>query len=123
MLKFIAVRVLFLIPIIIGVTFISFVLLHIAPGDPAQLIAGEGATAADIDAVRVKLGLDKPLLVQYAIYFFNICQGDLGVSIRTQRTVFEEVMARYPATIELAGAAVVIASIIGLIAGIIAASH
>ena len=123
MLKFIALRLLFLIPIIIGVTFISFILLHIAPGDPAQLIAGEGASATDIEAVRIKLGLDKPLLVQYAIYFFNICQGDLGVSIRTQRTVFEEVMARYPATIELAGAAVIIASIIGLLAGIIAASH
>ena len=123
MIKFIAQRLLFLIPIVIGVTFISFMLLHIAPGDPAQLIAGEGASATDIEAVRVKLGLDKPLLVQYVIYFYNICQGDLGVSIRTQRTVIEEVMARYPATIELAGAAVIIASIIGLLAGIIAASH
>jgi len=123
MLQLIARRLIFLIPIIIGVTFISFSILRLTPGDPAQILLGENATEEDIRAIRQKFGLDKPFFVQYAIYISNVFRGDLGISIRTQRTVLAEVMARYPATLELAGTAVVIASLIGLIAGIIAASN
>lgn len=123
MLQLIARRLIFLIPIIIGVTFISFSILRLTPGDPAQVLLGENATEDDIRAIRQKFGLDKPFFVQYAIYIANVFQGDLGTSIRTQRTVLTEVMSRYPATLELAGTAVIIASLIGLIAGIIAASN
>lgn len=123
MLQLIARRLIFLIPIIIGVTFISFSILRLTPGDPAQILLGENATEDDIRAIRQKFGLDKPFFVQYAIYISNVFRGDLGISIRTQRTVLEEVMARYPATLELAGTAVIIASLIGLIAGIVAASN
>lgn len=123
MLQLIARRLIFLIPIIIGVTFISFSILRLTPGDPAQILLGENATEEDIRAIRQKFGLDKPFFIQYAIYISNVFRGDLGISIRTQRTVLAEVMARYPATLELAGTAVVIASLIGLIAGIIAASN
>ncbi len=123
MLQLIARRLIFLIPIIIGVTFISFSILRLTPGDPAQVLLGENATEDDIRAIRQKFGLDKPFFVQYAIYISNVFRGDLGISIRTQRTVLEEVMARYPATLELAGTAVIIASLIGLIAGIVAASN
>jgi len=123
MLQLIIRRLIFLIPIIIGVTFISFSILRLTPGDPAQVLLGENATEEDLQAIREKFGLDKPFFVQYAIYIANVFRGDLGVSIRTQRTVLTEVLARYPATLELAGTAVIIASLIGLIAGIVAASN
>ncbi len=123
MLQHIARRLLYLIPIFFGVTFISFSILHLSPGDPAELLAGEDATQKDIDAIRKRYGLDKPFLVQYVVYIKNVSHGDLGTSLRTQRTVIREVLARYPATLELAGVSVIIASIIGFFTGIIAANH
>jgi peptide/nickel transport system permease protein len=123
MLQHIARRLLYLIPIFFGVTFISFSILQLSPGDPAELLAGEDATQKDIDAIRKRYGLDKPFLVQYVVYIKNVSHGDLGTSLRTQRTVIREVLARYPATIELAGVSVIIASIIGFFTGIIAANH
>ncbi len=121
MLQLIGRRLFYLIPIIIGVTFISFFILHLTPGDPALLLAGEDATKADLEAIRKKFGLDKPFLIQYLTYLGNLCLGDLGISIRTQRTVLQEVLARYPATLQLASVSILFASIIGLLAGIIAA--
>lgn len=123
MLQHIARRLLYLIPIFFGVTFISFFILQLSPGDPAELLAGEDATQADIDVIRKQYGLDKPFLVQYVVYIKNVCHGDLGTSLRTQRTVIREVLARYPATLELAGVSVIIASIIGFFTGIVAANH
>lgn len=123
MLQHIARRLLYLIPIFFGVTFISFSILQLSPGDPAQLLAGEDATQKDIDAIRKRYGLDKPFLVQYVVYIKNVSRGDLGTSLRTQRTVIREVLARYPATLELAGVSVIVASIIGFFTGIIAANH
>jgi peptide/nickel transport system permease protein len=123
MLQHIARRLLYLIPIFFGVTFISFSILQLSPGDPAELLAGEDATQKDIDAIRKRYGLDKPFLVQYVVYIKNVSRGDLGTSLRTQRTVIREVLARYPATLELAGVSVIIASIIGFFTGIIAANH
>lgn len=107
----------------LGVTFISFSIMRMAPGDPAELIAGEDATKADIESIRIKFGLDKPFLVQYGIYIANLARGDLGVSIRTQRDVIVEIMARYPATMELAGAAIIFATVIGMVTGIVAARN
>lgn len=107
----------------LGVTFISFSIMRMAPGDPAELIAGEDATKADIESIREKFGLDKPFLVQYGIYIANLARGDFGVSIRTQRDVVVEIMARYPATMELAGAAIIFATVIGMVTGIIAARN
>jgi peptide/nickel transport system permease protein/oligopeptide transport system permease protein len=123
MLQHIVRRLLYLIPVFFGVTFISFSILQLSPGDPAQLLAGEDATQKDIDAIRKRYGLDKPFLVQYVVYIKNVSRGNLGTSLRTQRTVIREVLARYPATIELAGVSVIIASIIGFFTGIIAANH
>jgi ABC-type dipeptide/oligopeptide/nickel transport system permease component len=97
--------------------------MRMTPGDPAQILAGEDASLEDIEAIRKQFGLDKPFLVQYAVYLGNLVQGDMGVSIRTQRTVLNEIMARYPATLELAGLAVVVATILGLITGIVAAKN
>jgi len=121
--QYIARRLLYLIPIFVGVTFISFFILHLSPGDPAELLAGMEATQADIDAIRNKFGLDKPLIVQYLVYMKNLVRGDMGISIRTQRTVMRELMARYPATLELAGVSILVASIIGFLAGVIAANN
>ncbi|NNG00596.1 MAG: ABC transporter permease [Desulfobacteraceae bacterium] len=123
MLRHIIRRIISLIPVFFGVTFISFFILHLSPGDPAELMAGVEASQEDIDAIRKQYGLDKPLLVQYGVYIKNVMHGDMGVSLRTQRPVITEVWARYPATLELATVSVVVASIIGLLMGIIAASH
>ncbi|KIX13669.1 nickel ABC transporter permease [Dethiosulfatarculus sandiegensis] len=123
MLRLISRRLLYLIPIIIGVTFISFGIMRMTPGDPAQILAGEDASLEDIESIRKQFGLDKPFLLQYAIYLGNLVQGDMGVSIRTQRTVLSEIMARYPATLELAGLAVLVATVLGLVTGIIAAKN
>lgn len=123
MLTLIGRRLFYIIPIMLGVTFISFSIMRMAPGDPAELIAGEDATKADIESIRIKFGLDKPFLVQYGIYIANLARGDLGVSIRTQRDVIVEIMARYPATMELAGAAIIFATVIGMVTGIVAARN
>ena len=123
MLTLIGRRFFYIIPIMLGVTFISFSIMRMAPGDPAELIAGEDATKADIESIREKFGLDKPFLVQYGIYIANLARGDFGVSIRTQRDVVVEIMARYPATMELAGAAIIFATVIGMVTGIIAARN
>lgn len=120
--QYIARRLLYLIPIFFGVTLISFFILHLSPGDPVEVLAGMEASQVDIEAIRKKFGLDKPLIIQYLVYIKNICRGDLGISIRTHRTVLQEVLARYPATLELAGVSILVASIIGFFAGIIAAN-
>ncbi|AFH85902.1 Oligopeptide ABC transporter, permease protein [Bacillus anthracis str. H9401] len=92
------------------------------PGDPALLIAGEGASKETVEQIRHQLGLDKPFIMQYFSYIGNILQGDFGVSIRSNRPVLDEVLIRLPITIELALCSIVITVVIGMIAGIISAT-
>jgi len=115
-------RLLMLIPVLIGVSIISFSLIYFAPGDPARAIAGEHASQQLINAIREKYGLDKPLYVQYAIWFKNVLQGDLGYSIISHEYVTKEIMERFPNTFELSIMAMLFAIAIGIIAGIISAS-
>lgn len=104
---------------ILVIATIIFLMLRILPGDPARLFAGENATQADVDRLRSQMGLDKPLAAQYVAYLKNLFQGDMGDSLRTHEPVLKEIMARLPATAELAVISMVLATLIGVPAGII----
>jgi ABC-type dipeptide/oligopeptide/nickel transport system permease component len=114
-------RILQLIPVVIGVTLILFLLLYIIPEDPARLILQKGATPAALVNLRAKLGIDKPIYVQYWRYMKNLFSGDLGTSYRYQRSVNSILAEHYPYSIKLALAAIIIEIIIGIFTGIISA--
>lgn len=109
------------IPVLWGVSTIIFLVMHFTPGDPAQLILGERATAASIQELRNKLGINDPLYLQYLNFYWKLFHGNLGQSYFTKDDVFKELMARLPATIELALSAMLIATIGGVLLGITAA--
>jgi peptide/nickel transport system permease protein len=94
-------RLLMLIPVLLGVSILSFSLIHLAPGDPALTIAGERASPQIINAIREKYGLDKPLSTQYWIWLKQVLHGDLGRSIASNEYVIKEILERFPNTIEL----------------------
>jgi peptide/nickel transport system permease protein len=119
---YIAKRILLLIPVLIGVSILSFLLIHLAPGDPARTIAGEHASTQTIKALQEKYGLDKPLTTQYWIWFKQVLKGDLGRSIVSNQQVMREILDRFPNTVELTFVSMFIAILIGSIAGIISAS-
>ena len=89
-------------PTLLGLTLIVFTVSHIIPADPARVIAGENASAAQVEALRVRFGLDLPLPQQFVRYVSDVLSGNLGMSLYTQRPVIEDLVARLPATFELA---------------------
>lgn len=122
MFRYIVKRVLQMIPTLIGVSIITFILVHSVPGDPAQLIAGHEASAEEVQLVRERLGLDRPLHVQYLNYVADLAKGDLGISMRSDRPVLEEILTRFPTTLTLTVMSVAIMVVIGLFAGIFSAT-
>ena len=122
MARYIAQRLLTLIPILFGVTVIVFGIMKLVPGDPALMAVGVDAREEDVQRVRVFLGLDRPLHEQYIRFITNAVQGDFGISARTRRPVMEEVSARFPATVELAIAGLFVSMAIGMTAGIVSAT-
>ena len=114
-------RILQVIPVIIGVTLILFLLMYVIPEDPARLILQKGATEEALQNLRVKMGIDKPLYVQYWRYMRQLTKGDLGTSYRYRRPVNSILADHYPNSIKLAIAAILIEILIGLVAGIISA--
>src|SRR4030042_2484190 len=121
MFYFILRRILQIIPVIIGVTLILFTLIHLPPEDPAELILQKGSSPEALENLRVKLGIDKPLYVQYWRYIKNLFSGDLGTSYRYQRSVNSILAEHYPYSIKLALAAIIIEIILGIFTGIISA--
>ncbi|WP_413363623.1 ABC transporter permease [Lysinibacillus sp. 3P01SB] len=121
MLHYIGKRLLHLIPVLFGMTIIVFLIIRAIPGDPAQVILGQQATAEAIAALRDSLGLNNPWYIQYFDYLKNIVTGDLGESLRTSRPIAAEVWPYLAATFELALFAMLIAVIVGMNAGIISA--
>lgn len=109
------------IPVLLGISLLVFFMLHSAGGDPAQLVLGARADPASLAALRTEMGLDRPLLVQYGAFLAGAVRGDLGRSYRSNTPVVNEIAARFPATIELAVAAMVIAIIVGVALGTLAA--
>jgi peptide/nickel transport system permease protein len=115
-------RLLLLLPVLIGVSILSFALIHLAPGDPARTIAGDHASSQTIAALRDKYGLDRPIIVQYWIWFRQVLRGDLGRSIISNEYILKEILDRFPNTVELSFFAMFIAIVVGITAGIISAS-
>ncbi len=121
MLHYMGRRLFQLIPVLLGMTFIVFMLIRAIPGNPAQVILGQQATKEAVEALNASLGLNKPWYTQYFSYLGGIFQGDLGVSMRTKLPVSQEIFPYLAATAELALFAMIIAVIIGVNAGIISA--
>lgn len=121
MIKYVIKRLLFLIPVVIGITLFIYVILSAAPGDPAQLILGMDASEADLVALRAELGLDKPVLVQYFNYMLRVLQGDFGTSWLSGYKVLPEFLNRLPNTIALGTLAMVFAAVLGVLLGIVSA--
>jgi peptide/nickel transport system permease protein len=114
-------RLLLTIPVLFGVATLVFSLIHLVPGDPVQAMLGESASPQDIAELRGRLGLDRPLLVQYGAFLTGVMRGDLGASLRTNQAVTAAIAERLPATLELAFAAMGVAILISIPLGILAA--
>lgn len=111
------------IPVVIGVVIISFLLTRALPGDPAVYFAGVAADEASIEQVRVSLGLDKPLIQQFFLYVSNLTQGDLGLSLTSGRPVATDLLNRLPASLELTLSALLLACVIAIPLGVLAATR
>jgi peptide/nickel transport system permease protein len=114
-------RLLMLVFVLFGVTVATFLMSHVIPGDPAQMMAGPHASVETLQSIRHQLGLDQPLYIQYFDYMNGLLHGDLGTSIRTQQPVAKDLLAFFPATLELVIYAFLIAIVLGIPLGVIAA--
>jgi len=112
-------RLLLAVPVVLGVATLVFLLIHLIPGDPVEIMLGESALPADRDALREALGLDRPILEQYGSFLWGLCRGDLGDSLQQRRPVTTLIREHYPATLELTLAAMLISLLIALPAGIL----
>ena len=121
MFRFLVRRLALTLPVVLGVTTLVFALIHLIPGDPAQAMLGETASEQDVQALRERLGLDRPLVEQYGAFLAGIARGDLGTSLRTNEPVATAILDRLPATLELAAAAMVVSIGVAIPLGIIAA--
>jgi len=119
--RFLVRRLALTLPVVLGVATLVFALIHLIPGDPAQAMLGETASEQDVQALRERLGLDRPLVEQYGAFLAGIARGDLGTSLRTNEPVATAVLDRLPATLELAAAAMVVSIGAAIPLGIIAA--
>lgn len=106
-----------------GISFLVFMTMHFAPGDPARLVAGQDASQETVELVRQQLQLDRPLLVQYGSYIARALQGDLGRSLHSRTPVIDQLRVRLPVTLQLAAFAFAIALAVGVLAGIISAVY
>ena len=123
MLRYTLRRLLQLIPVLFGVTILTFGILHSIPGDPIAVLAPTDATEEDLQALRTEFGLDQPLPVQYLTYVGNVLQGNLGKSIRTRDPVAETLWRRLQFTVQLTLLSIVVGVLLGVIAGVVAAVH
>lgn len=123
MYRYIVKRLIAMVPVVLGVTVVTFLLTQVVPADPAVAIAGEYATEDTIQAIREEHGLDQPIPVQYVNYLSRLVTGDLGTSLFTGRPVASDLGVHFMATAELATAAILIAVLIGVPAGIVAATR
>jgi peptide/nickel transport system permease protein len=120
---FLARRLLHLGPVLLGVSLIVFLVLHLAPGDPAEVMLGANANKEDLARLRTQLGLDQPLHVQYVTWISHVARGDLGRSLWMKRPVLGEVLERFKATMLLTGSALLLSTIGGIALGIASATR
>ncbi len=121
MIRYLIRRLVLTIPVLLGVATLVFALIHFIPGDPAAAMLGEGATQEEVNQLRERLGLDRPLIVQYGSFLNGVLHGDLGVSLRNDQPVTSQILERMPATAELAFASMAVAVLIAIPLGIVAA--
>lgn len=121
MYKYIIKRILMLIPVLIGVTFLVFFIMALRPGDPAVMILGDGATDESVAMLREEIGLNDPLFVRYGHYMVNLVKGDMGTSYKNQMDVMDQILVRFPNTVLLAVTGMIVALLIGIPIGIISA--
>jgi len=121
--KYVLKRLLWTILIMLGVTVVIFTITYFIPGDPAKTMLGQTATDADVAALRTKLGLDKPFIVQLVTYLAQVCRLDFGVSWANNVSVSSEIIQRLPVTVLVGGLAMLIQVIIGIPLGVLAAVH
>lgn len=122
MFRYILKRLLGIVPILLIVSIFIFMFVHMIPGDPARLVAGPDAGQKDVELVRQQLGLDKPLTTQYFTYIGNLLQGDLGISMKTKRPVYDEIAERFMPTFWLTVWSMAWAVVFGLLIGVISAT-
>lgn len=120
---YLAKRMIFVLPQLLGIVLVSFLLVKSIPGDPAVLMLGPTATPEAIASLREQLGLDQPLYIQFVIYVANLLHGDLGTSWQTTRPVLEDLTQRFPATLELVTYSLLLAILIGVTLGVSAARN
>jgi peptide/nickel transport system permease protein len=121
MLIFVVRRLLLTIPVLLGVIFVVMLTLDLIPGDPVALMLGDAASKENIAKFRDHLGLDRPLAVRYVRYVGQVLAGDLGRSIQQNRPVVDELAEAWPATVQLAAVALVLAALVGVVTGIVSA--
>ncbi|MGP1386025.1 MAG: ABC transporter permease [Thainema sp.] len=119
--RYILRRLVNLIPVLLGITLLVFIFLHLIPGDPAVVLLGDRATPEQVEALRERLGLNEPLPLQYLTFLRQILRLDFGTSIFTGIPIIEEIKIRWPATFELSFAAMLLALLLGIPAGVLAA--
>lgn len=122
-LRYVGRRLIFVAPQLLGILFISFALIKMIPGDPAVLMLGPNASQQALAMLRTDLGLDKPFLEQFGIYVWRVLHGDLGMSWQTTKPVLDDLMERFPATLELVTLGMALAIAIGLPLGVVAAAR
>jgi peptide/nickel transport system permease protein/oligopeptide transport system permease protein len=120
-LHYVARRLVAAVPTLLGVSLVVFLMVRLLPGDPARIIAGLFASEADVERMRHQLGLDQPGAIQYLTFIWRLLHFDLGTSARTGEPVLSEVLARLPWTIQLATSSILLATVVGVAAGIISA--
>lgn len=121
MLRYVARRLLHLIPVLLGISFLVFMLVHLVPGDPVRVMLQDVGSPEQVERVRHQLGLDRPIYLQYGTFVIRAVQGDLGRSIHTRRPVALELAFRLPYTVRMAVAATLVAVVLGIALGSIAA--
>ncbi|ATF16661.1 ABC transporter permease [Brevibacillus sp. HB1.2] len=121
--QYIVKRLLSGIIVLFGLSVFTFLLIHLIPGDPVRIMLGQRATVEQIESLRGELGLNKPLVVQYLDYASGVLKGDLGTSLKTGRPVSTEIADRFPATAKMAVASLVVAVVIGIGLGVLAAKY
>ena len=123
MLKFILKRLLMLIPVLLGISFIVLLLLEITPGDPARMMLGSQATPERVALLRQQLGLDDPIWVRYVNFLWQVLHGNFGISFLTKRPVFDDMILRIPYTLLLVSVSLGISVLLGIPVGVYAATH
>ncbi len=125
--KYVLYRIMTTVPVLLGISLLAFILGVLSPGDPAEMAVNQSGlgtpTEEDIEAMREELGLNRPVYVQYMAWILRVLQGDLGTSYISGRDIFEEILARFPVTAELALAALAIAACGGIAAGVVCAVY